>query len=116
MWIIKQPGVSYLAMNQKNKQQSLQLLGLARRAGRLATGEATVLKKVRQHQAELVFVAADAAEATKKKFTDKCQFYQVKLTDLFSRDELSEAIGTDRSVIAVMDTGFAKKLNQLLEI
>lgn len=74
MWIIKQPGVSYLAMNQKNKQQSLQLLGLARRAGRLATGEATVLKKVRQHQAELVFVAADAAEATKKNLLINANF------------------------------------------
>jgi ribosomal protein L7Ae-like RNA K-turn-binding protein len=103
-------------MNQKVKQQTLQFLGLARRAGKLATGEATVLAKIRQQEVSVVLLAADVAPATKKKFSDKCRFYHVKLDDSFTRAELSAAIGSSRSVIAVTDTGFAKKLSQLLQL
>jgi ribosomal protein L7Ae-like RNA K-turn-binding protein len=50
-----------------NKQKILNMLGLARRAGKLVTGEELVVDEVRKQKAKLVFVASDASENTRKK-------------------------------------------------
>ena len=46
------------------RQRALQMLGLARRAGKLTTGEDGVLKKVRLQKVQIVFVASDGSERT----------------------------------------------------
>ncbi|KMO58564.1 50S ribosomal protein L7, partial [Lacticaseibacillus rhamnosus] len=53
------------------KQAVLNLLGLARRASRLTTGDQLVLSAIRSGEAKLVFVASDASANTRKKFSDK---------------------------------------------
>ena len=58
-----------------NKQVA-SLLGLAMRARKLATGE-SALKAVQSQQAHFVFIASDASDNTKKKYIDKCTYYQV---------------------------------------
>ncbi|KRL74865.1 hypothetical protein FC54_GL000014 [Ligilactobacillus saerimneri DSM 16049] len=103
---------SYLAM--KNKQQVLNMLGLARRAQKLTTGEDRVLAAIRGRQTGLVFFASDGGASSRKKFTDKCQSYNVYLCTEFTRAELSYAIGSSRSLLAVMDQGFSTKMKQLL--
>lgn len=95
-------------------QKILNLLGLARRAGELTTGEGMVLKAIQQGQTKLVFLAQDAGEASQKKFRDKCQSYQVTLCQRFTRAQLSQAIGQSRSILAITQAGFTKKMNQLL--
>lgn len=90
-------------------------LGLAQRAGKLVTGDDIVLKAVRNKQAQLVFVAGDASDNTKKKFRDKCQTYHVPLVIGFTRDEIGECIGKlDRVIVAVTDQGFAKMMKNAL--
>ena len=95
-------------------QAVLNLLGLARRASRLVTGDNLVLGAIRSREAKLVYVANDASANTRKKFSDKSSYYEVPLVTEFSKMELSQAIGSDRSIIAVVDAGFAKKMQQLL--
>ncbi|MCG4281890.1 YlxQ-related RNA-binding protein [Lacticaseibacillus saniviri] len=95
-------------------KQALNLLGLAKRAGKLETGEGFVLKAITKSTAKLVFVAQDASENTRKKITDKSSFYQVPVQSPFTAAELSDAIGAKRSLIAVTDAGFAQKLIKLL--
>lgn len=112
MLIIKLLEWNYLAM--ENKQKILNLLGLAQRARKVVTGTETVLKQVRAHQAVIVFVASDSAANTRKRFTDKCRSYDVSLTLDFTELELSSAIGQKRSVIAVTDKGFGRKMLELL--
>ncbi|KRM91058.1 L7Ae/L30e/S12e/Gadd45 family ribosomal protein [Liquorilactobacillus cacaonum] len=97
------------------KQRALQLLGLARRAGKLTTGEEGVLKKIRTKKVKLVFVASDGSEATKKKFIDKCTSYQIDINCDFTKQELSSAIGTSRTIVAVDDLGFSKKMMMILK-
>lgn len=112
MLTIKWQDKSYLEM--ENRQKVLNLLGLAQRANKLITGEQLVLKQVRANKAYLVFGASDGGQSTHKKISDKCKFYGVAFSDEFTKFELSVAIGQKRSVIAVTDQGFSKKMRQLL--
>ncbi|WP_311407018.1 L7Ae/L30e/S12e/Gadd45 family ribosomal protein [Liquorilactobacillus uvarum] len=99
----------------KNKLKVLQLLGLARRAGKLTTGDENVLKKVRTQKTYFVFVASDCSEATLKKYTDKCQSYHITMNSSFTQVELSNAIGIQRKIVSVDDSGFSRKFTLLLE-
>ena len=99
-----------------NNQQVLGLLGLARRARQLVSGEAIVLKNIQTNQAKFVFLAQDAGQATKKKFIDKCNFYQVPYSQSFTKSQLSQATGQARTVIGVVQTGFARKFEELMNM
>lgn len=97
-----------------NPQRALQLLGLVRRAGKLITGESFVLAAVRDGSAKLVLLANDAGATSLKQFRDKTTSYHVLLDESFTKDQLSTAIGSARTVIAITDPGFVRKLQQLL--
>ncbi|HUC90929.1 MAG TPA: ribosomal L7Ae/L30e/S12e/Gadd45 family protein [Paenibacillus sp.] len=90
------------------KHKALSALGMAMRAGKLATGDETVLKAVKQGKAALVLVAGDASDNTKKKYRDKCATYGVPLLEVFDRFTLGAAIGKEeRVIVGVADSGFA---------
>ena len=96
------------------KTQLLNLLGLAKRAGKVITGEELVVKSIQNGKAQLVFVAADASANLIKKITDKSSYYEVAVSQMFSEIELSVAIGANRKVLAIADSGFAKKMESLM--
>ncbi|MDR1473708.1 MAG: YlxQ-related RNA-binding protein [Lactobacillales bacterium] len=96
-----------------NKSKILNFLGLAMRAGKIITGESLVIEAIRTRKAKLVFLASDSGVSTSKKVTDKAKFYGIEIIDLFTSDELSQAIGKARKVLAVSDKGFAKNLMKL---
>ncbi|XEC97149.1 L7Ae/L30e/S12e/Gadd45 family ribosomal protein [Paenibacillus tarimensis] len=101
--------------------KALSALGMAMRAGKLITGEDTVLKAIRQRKARLVIIAGDASDNTKKKFYDKCGSYDVDIMEAFDRETIGSAIGkAERVLIAVSDNGFAtmirKQLSHLTEV
>ena len=100
----------------QNKQKLLNLLGLARRAGKLVTDEDMVLGSIRNSKASLVFFVNDGGASSMKKFTDKTTSYNVPFTTALTRQELADATGLARTVIAVADRGFAKKMREYLEI
>ncbi|SEN33829.1 Ribosomal protein L7Ae [Paenibacillus sp. OV219] len=102
-------------MTMTKKHKALSLLGMAMRAGKLVTGDETVLKAVKQGKAKIVIVAADASDNTKKKFRDKCATYNVKLIEAFDRITIGEAIGkSERVLLGVTDAGFSKSILQSL--
>ncbi|MCF7923903.1 MAG: YlxQ-related RNA-binding protein [Candidatus Izimaplasma sp.] len=97
------------------KTKILSILGLCKRANRLVSGEGFALEKIKSNKAKLVFLASDAGVNTTKRIKDKSSFYNVFVIDSFSTDELSKAIGkNNRKVIVVTDSGFAKKIMNLL--
>jgi ribosomal protein L7Ae-like RNA K-turn-binding protein len=56
------------------------LIGLSTKAGRLTGGEDAVEKSIKSLKAQLVIVAEDASDNTRKKFMDICKYtplYQV---------------------------------------
>lgn len=97
-----------------NEQKILNLLGLARRANQLISGEGMVIDAIRKGTPHLVIVAEDASENTKKKLSDKSHYYRIPIVFFADSLCLSQAIGQKRSVIAICDAGFANKIKQLL--
>ncbi|MFT8362640.1 MAG: YlxQ family RNA-binding protein [Sporolactobacillus sp.] len=84
------------------------LLGMAMRAGKLVSGEDTVIRAIRGQKAKLVLLSADASERTKKTVTNKCTFYHVPLIQAPDRFVLGKAIGQPaRVIVAVIDSHFA---------
>ncbi|MBR3121542.1 ribosomal L7Ae/L30e/S12e/Gadd45 family protein [Oceanobacillus profundus] len=97
------------------KNNYLNMIGLAYRAGKCSLGEETILKDIRSNRAKLVIIASDIGPQTKKKLTDKCNYYEVPYRIADDRETLSNAIGkSHRVAIAILDTGFAAKIKSLL--
>ncbi len=71
--------------NKIEQRKALNLLGLARKAGKLTTGQDLVLAAIRSGKAKVVLMANDCGQSTQKKFTDKCKSYDVALTTEFTK-------------------------------
>lgn len=104
-------------MNTMNpeKQQALQLLGMARKSGNMSLGNDQTMEQIKTGTAVLVLVAQNAGMRTQKKFQDKCQYYQIPIVFWGNKDELSQAVGKSKlSVLGITDKGFADKIKSLL--
>ncbi len=96
--------------------KALSLISLATKAGKTASGEFCTEKEVKTGLAELVIVAEDASDNTKKKFKNMCEFYEVPIYFYGDKDTLGHAMGKEfRASLAVMDSGFAKGIMKHLE-
>lgn len=96
----------------------LSMLGIAAKAGGIASGEYKTEQAVKSGQAFLVIVAEDASENTKKQFCDMCAFYEIKIVFYGTRESLGHCIGKGfRASMAVTEEGLAKAvLKKLAEI
>lgn len=91
------------------------LLGLAMRAGKLVSGEDGTMLDLKKGKLNLVIVAEDASNNTKKLFKDKSSFRKVDYIELSTKNDLGISIGKDsRAVIGIKDIGFANKIVQLM--
>ncbi len=96
--------------------KALSLISLATKAGKTASGEFCTEKEVKCGRAELVMVASDASDNTKKKFQNMCDFYEVPIYFYGDKDTLGHAMGKQfRATLAVTDAGFAKGIIRHLE-
>ena len=96
-------------MKKTNKVMSL--VGLATKAGKVASGEFSTEKSVKSGKGFLVFVAGDASANTKKKFQNMCEFYEVPIYFIANKEELGKFCGKDfRASLAVQDENFAKAM------
>jgi len=93
------------------------MLSLAKKAGKIITGEDSCEKAIQKGLANIVFVATDASGNTKKKFNNKTTYYKVPIYSLFTKEEMGNAIGMhNRATLVVADAGFAKRILELLNI
>lgn len=92
-----------------SRDRLLSLLGMAQKAGKVASGEFSTEKSVKEGRAYCVIVAGDASDNTKKMFTNMCSYYQVPIYFYGNRETIGKAIGKEfRASVAVNDEGFAK--------
>ncbi|MCD8105254.1 MAG: ribosomal L7Ae/L30e/S12e/Gadd45 family protein [Lachnospiraceae bacterium] len=93
----------------------LSLVGIAKKANRVASGGFQTETAVKSGKASLVIISRDASENTKKKFQNMCSFYQVPACLYGTREELGAASGSQyKAVLAVQDSGFARAIEKKL--
>jgi len=99
------------------RDRILSMLGLAAKAGKVASGEFSTEKAVKSRQAFLVVVSEEASENTKKMFRNMCAFYQIPMYLYASKEALGKSIGRQfRASLAVLDQGFARSLEEKLKL
>ena len=95
-------------MIQPDRIQSL--VGLARRAGKVALGQQAVQAAIKRKRTQLVIIAEDAAENTKNKFrelTNRTGGATVFITG--SKSEWGRLFGKESTaVFAILDRNFAR--------
>lgn len=92
-------------------------LGLAQKAGKVASGEFMTEKAIRDGRACLVMIAEDASDNTKKKFQNSCHYYRIPCVLFGDRDLMGKALGKEfRASLAVTDRGFAASIGKNLEL
>ncbi len=86
-------------------------IGIALKAGRASRGAFAVEKAIKSKKAQLVIVASDAAENTKKEFSDMCAYYDAPIVFIKSKDELGRIAGRDCcACLSINDGGLANAL------
>lgn len=93
----------------------LSLLGLAKKAGKVASGEFSTEAAVKSQKACMVIVSEEASWNTRKKFQDMCAWYHVPIFLYGGKEELGRCIGQElRASIAVTDPGFSEAIQREL--
>lgn len=93
------------------------MLGLAAKAGKVASGEFSTDKMVSCGRAYLVLVAEDASDNTKKKFRNTCAHYKVPFYLFSDKETLGHVIGREmRTSLAIIEEGFARAVERQLKI
>lgn len=92
-----------------NKSKAAGMIGMAMKAGKVASGEFSTEKAVKEGRAWLVVVAENASANTKKKFSNMCSYYGVPICYFADKEQLGRVIGREfRASLAVTDENLAK--------
>ncbi|MCC8067164.1 MAG: ribosomal L7Ae/L30e/S12e/Gadd45 family protein [Clostridiales bacterium] len=93
----------------------LSLVGIAKKADRVASGEFQTESAVKSGKASLVIISREASGNTRKKFQNMCSFYQVPAYLYGTREALGAASGSEfKAVLAVLDAGLARAIEKKL--
>ena len=96
----------------------LSMIGIAARAGNIASGEFSAEKAVKGGNAYLVITAQDASQNTKKHFSDMSSYRNVPYFEYADKKQLGNCIGKEyRASLAVTDQNLAEAIiNRLMEM
>ena len=101
----------------KNNNKVLSLLGLATKAGKVASGEFSTEKSVKSGRSHMVIVSEEASDNTRKMFTNMCTYYHVPVCFFGKKEELGHSMGKEfRASLAITDEGFAKTLVKQMNV
>ena len=93
----------------------LNLLGLARRAGKLSIGHDAGVGDLKSGKARLCIISADASQRLKDEINGLCKRLDTKaILSAYTMQELGISIGSKSiAVLTVNDEGFAKRIIEL---
>ena len=100
----------------QNKYMSM--LGLARRAGRLAMGHDMALDSIRRKKAKLLLFTSDASPRLKEEFSRASERFLPQLlcvTVSETMDDIHRAAGYRAGVMCVTDIHFADRIIELID-
>ena len=93
----------------------LNLLGMARRGGKLSLGHDAAISSIVKNKAKLCIISFEGSERLKKEMAHACSFEDKNIPVLITKYEtltLSKAIGSKAAVMTVDDEGFGKALQE----
>ena len=94
-------------------KQISSVLSLCMKAGMLKTGDFASEKALRNKLAQLILLAGDASDNTKKKFVNKAHYYKIPVYIVGCIADLSHSMGAiNRAVFTVTDSGFAVNIEK----
>lgn len=100
-----------------NNNKLLSLIGLAKRARKVVSGEFSTERSIKSGKSHMVIVSEEASDNTKKMFTNMCTHYKVPIYLFGTKDELGHAMGQEfRASLSVEDAGFAKSMAERMNI
>ncbi len=92
------------------------LLGMAQRAGKVASGEFAVEKALASGAAALVLVASDASARARDEISARAAAKGVPVRVLLTKEALGRCLGREyRASAALLDTGFAGALEKRIQ-
>lgn len=93
------------------------ILGLCRKANKIAIGHDAVITSIKQSKSYLCITCNDASPRLKKEILDECAYKgrNIKFVDApFTMNDLGFAIGKKAGVISIDEEGFANKLYSII--
>ncbi len=99
-----------------NDLKALNLLGLARRAGKISLGHDASEAQIKAGGAYACIVSGDASERLKNEMESLCSANKTKLIRTeYTMNELGMCLGSKMTaVLTVNDRGFAERFNELI--
>ena len=89
------------------------MIGLAKRANRIVIGEDRIKSDIKLKKAELVIIANDTSDNTKKSIENSCKYYNVKYIVAGDKETLGKSIGKDFcAAVSINDKNFAKAISE----
>lgn len=96
--------------------KALGMIGLAKRAGKIQTGEFLCDKAIKSGQSHLIIIATDISPGSKKSICDACNYYNVEYVEFASSEELGKITGSEcRVVVSVNDENFKNAILSKIE-
>lgn len=90
----------------------MNILGICARARKIVTGD-TLFKGIRNKSVNLVIIASDASDNSKKKLVDKCNYYEISYIIYSDTNSLSKAIGkNNRVAVGICDKALSASLKK----
>ena len=87
----------------------LQMIGMAKRAGKLVSGGFLSEKAIKSGESRLIVLSRDISDESRKSITDSCKYHNVKYIEYADREQLGKIIGGgERTVVSINDSGFAE--------
>lgn len=91
-------------------------LGLAMRSANLVSGDDTTMRDLKKMRLNLIIVAGDASDNTKKLFIDKSSYRNVACRQFGTKEELGKSIGkSPRAVLGIKDKKISDQILGLLD-
>ncbi len=99
-----------------NDAKALNLLGLARRAGKISLGHDASEAQIKSGGAYACIVSGDASDRLKNEMESLCRANKTEfISTEYTMNELGKRLGSKKTaVLTVNDRGFAKRFNELI--
>lgn len=99
-----------------NEEKILSMIGLAKRANKVSTGEFICKKVLKQKKARLAILAENASDNTKKSIINSCKFYNVEVIECSNMENLGKFTGGGaRAVVTINDENFANEIMKYIK-